>query len=231
MVNKNDHIQKLKQNLKEESQENYRLKRELMRAKSQVRAQQKELSQLKKTDTKKVPSFFKTQIATRELINETSYFKYIILSIKSTRFYGIWEKIFLFFRRFRLFSRLIKIITSIVLIIGTSTLFLLIGTILAAFFAPLILAAGFVYIISIIQRKRENSELRAALFNKNVCVFTPSKETSFKNYSYFKFMVTDYAQRENCASIVVSPTFGQGQDFMGKNFISQADMSVKMFIL
>jgi len=218
MSNDKMQLQKYKQNLREESQEIFRLKRELQKANSKIKTQQSTLNELKHVDDKKVPGFFRNQIAAQKNFKENSYFKYLLSSIKSNTYYGVGEKVFVISKRFRLVSRLFKTISYIVLIIETSTAFILIATILAAFLVPLLIATGIVYIVSVIRRKKKNVEMRNALFNKKVCVFMPGKNTSFNNYSYFKFMVESYAEKENCMSVVISPFFWSSVGFYRKTF-------------
>lgn len=150
-------------------------------------------------------------------LESSSYLKYIISRFKRASFYGIIKKISGGFRKFKLVSNIMRIISSAITLVGTGAFFIFISGV-SVFFIPItgILSAG-AYLASMLFRKSAFRKIEKRLDNKTILVFFPSSGRPFDKSSLFNRSLAKI-QSKDTFIIVVSPYFLSFKGFGGKRY-------------
>ena len=150
----------------------------------------------------------------------SSYFKYLLARFSAASVYFLIKKVTKGFRRFKLFSTVIRITSSVLTVLGTSAFFIFIsGTLI--FLIPLfILIGASTYLASMLFRKKAFRELKKALENKRVFVLFPSVGKSFETGSRFykSLDIISNETKKYTLIIIISPFLISGKGFGGKGY-------------
>ena len=150
----------------------------------------------------------------------SSYFKYLFARFSAASIYHFIKKVTKGFRRFRLFSSVLRITSYVLALLGTSAVFIFIsGTLI--FFIPLfILIGASAYLASMLFRKRAFRELDQKLEEKTLFVLLPSAGRPFEKGSILEKSLDIILRETNQDGfiIIVSPFLISERGFGGKGY-------------
>lgn len=150
-------------------------------------------------------------------LESSSYFKYLISRLKRASFYGIIKKIAGGFRKFKLVSTVMRVISSAITLIGTGAFFIFISGV-SVFFIPITgLFSATAYLASMLFRKNAFSAIEKRIGNKKILVFFPSSGRPFEKGSLFNRSLSNL-QNEDTFILIVSPYFSSAKGFGGKGY-------------
>lgn len=150
----------------------------------------------------------------------SSYIKYIFARVSSASIYSVFKKIISGFRKFKLVSTTIRVISSIIAILGTGAFFIFLsGTVI--FFIPfsgLLCAAA--YLTGMLFRKKAFKLLGSIMDGKDIFVFFPPMGRPFQKGSYFQKILTEVSHETdtNLFIVVISPYLISAKGFGGKGY-------------
>ncbi|MBQ8397054.1 MAG: hypothetical protein IJX53_02505 [Clostridia bacterium] len=139
-------------------------------------------------------------------LGQNSYFAYLLASLRATSLWGLWQQLLTAVRRWRLLSAILRWSTIILTWLETSAVFLLAVTALLAAGLPLLVGAGVMLSVGLLQHRRCNAALSAHLAGRHIYVCVAARG-ALEPDSYFHGMVRALADRADSAVIVVSPYF------------------------
>lgn len=166
-----------------------------------------------------------------------SYYRFIILNLKESKAYGIWERLLKYFRRFRLITSILKIVSYIITLIST-------GAFLISFLTVIIIAAPFALIAAligviysfwyrriIIQHLRESKDpknitvifLPANTPEQSSCSFTADTATKLSDLGDWVFIVRQLNSRFQNRSSRVFCINQQDYFFFNKHLFSNCE--------
>lgn len=151
------------------------------------------------------------------LINEKSYFGYLKKRFLTASFYSVWMRLLSYFRRFRLISTTVKIISWGLTIIGTSAFFLVVSASILILI-PFISFTFALFIASTaVRRRRLFSALKKRLSGGSVYVFFPSADHQFGRGTFFEKTVNIISNSTNGTNfiIIVSPYLISSRSILG----------------
>ena len=187
-----------------------------LRVYSSAKLLQKETNKEKSREKK----LFKDASLFSVAFTSSSYFKYILTRISAASLYSLCQKVAKGFRRFRLFSSIIRISSSVIAVLGTSAFFIFIsGTLI--FSIPLLLTiCAAAYASSMLFRKKAFKLLDKKLEDKVIFILFPSATRIFTRGSHLEkslFLISSHA-KGNAFTIVVSPFLISGKGFTDKKY-------------
>lgn len=133
--------------------------------------------------------------ARRRRFRTESYSAYIFDLIRGTEAFGLWERLLVIFRRFRLISTVIRVSTAVFAILQTGAFFIVIGGILLTLF-PLI-AAFFIlaFVRSLLTLRQRGRKLKSVISGNNICIFFfPRSFTGFDTAEETARIISDTGQ-------------------------------------
>ena len=150
-------------------------------------------------------------------LTSTSYVKYLSTRLSRASFYGLIKKISGGFRKFKLVSTIMRVLSSAVAFIGTGAFFIFVSGI-AIFFLPFVLLlCASIYLASMLFRKKAFRRLDEKLIHKNIFVFFPQSDRHFEKGSCFAKTLQMLSGHDNFL-IVVSPFFTSPDGFGGEGY-------------
>lgn len=150
----------------------------------------------------------------------SSYFKYLLARFSAASVYFLIQKITKGFRRFKLFSTVIRVTSSVIAILGTSAFFIFISGMLIFLIPLFLLICAAAYLTGMLFRKKAFKELDKALENKSVFILFPSKGKPFEKGSRFdkSLDIIPRGKEKDTLIITVSPFLISGKGFGGKGY-------------
>ena len=147
----------------------------------------------------------------------SSYIKYLISRITRASFYGIIQKAAGGFRKFKLVSNVMRVVSSSITLIGTGAFFIFISGV-SVFFVPLtaILSIG-AYLASMLFRKSAFRAIEKSLSQKSIIVLFPPSGRPFEKDSLFSRSLLRL-QNKDTFIIIVSPYFLSAKGFGEKGY-------------
>lgn len=171
-------------------------------------------------EKKRELKIFESVQSTAIALAASSYLKYIFTRISRAALYSLFKKIMSGFRKFKLVSTMIRIISSILAILGTGAFFIFIsGTVI--FFIPIfILLCAAAYVAGMLFRKKAFKLLEAILCGKNILVFFPPMGRAFQKSSCFQKTIELVSNETNIEnfSLIVSPHLISSKGLGGKGY-------------
>lgn len=159
------------------------------------------------------------EVRQSRLMSVKYYPRYLIELVKSTSFYNVYMRILAYFRRFRLFSTIFKVLTKIVIWAETSAVFIVSFSAVILIVLPV---TGVLFIASLLialfGSKKANERVADAVNGKKVYVFFGNRRQMKKNgaeSSFFYENVRSFAS-EGSVCLVVSPYFFRKSGFGGE---------------
>lgn len=196
-------IERLTRELNRERRENAKLRRQLAEARKKL-AEHPSSERLE-------PIFKHKQMTPRQaqeqMLSESSkragafsrpnYLMYLARLITTSSLYRIVNRLFLFFRRFRLANT----ITTIVLVVMTAA----VSAVYLMALPAALLVSGLFVIFGLLAAKRMNGKMKTALKGKHIRVVIPPDDLSLKDDSFLARSACAMAGQSNTTIILVSP--------------------------
>ena len=153
-------------------------------------------------------------------LTSSSYVKYLSLRLTHASFYGLIKKISGGFRKFKLISTVMRVLSSVITFIGTGAFFIFVSGVAIFFFPFVLLLCAAVYLASMLFRKKAFKRLEEHLNEKDIFVFFPTSGRPFEKGSCFEKTLHKVSKDTKDPSfvIVVSPFFIASHGFGGKGY-------------
>ena len=153
-------------------------------------------------------------------LTSTSYVKYLSLRLTHASFYGLIKKVSGGFRKFKLISTVMRVLSSVITFIGTGAFFIFVSGVAIFFFPFVLLLCAAVYLASMLFRKKAFKSLEEHLKEKDIFVFFPTAGRPFEKGSCFEKTLYKISKdtKDSSFVIVVSPFFIAPHGFGGKGY-------------
>lgn len=196
-------IERLTRELTRERRENAKLRRQLAESRKKL-AEHPSSERLE-------PIFKHRQMTPRQaqeqMLSESSkragafsrpnYLMYLARLITTSSLYRIVNRLFFYFRRFRL----VNTITTVVLVVMTAA----VSAVYLMALPVAFLASGLFVILGLLAARRMNGKMKTALSGKHIRVIIPPDDLSLKDDSFLIRSACSMAGQSNTAIILVSP--------------------------
>lgn len=144
-------------------------------------------------------------LSRREKFISGSYFSFIRITLRESNIYGIWERILIFFRRFKLITILTETLLTIITIISTSAFYLVFISLSLVALPFTATGIAFVYFRSLFGRKRILKETSQLLSTKGITViFMPSNHYD-KSTGAASCKMADHIAAQGDVVFIVAP--------------------------
>ncbi|MBQ8140126.1 MAG: hypothetical protein IJ038_00330 [Clostridia bacterium] len=220
-----------KQKIKELSEENKRLRREVDALKFELEdIQQKKAIRGGHDD---VRSAFDNQSLHSRLYSKRSYTSYLLGLISSTSVFRLYRKMIAFVKRYTFISTTLKILAYILTVLQSGTIFVL----AASFFVvslPFTFIVGYTaLVVAFFGNRRLKKKMSGLTRGKNITVLFPQKGRAFSESSYFAGMARDIAKDGENTVVIVSPYFFSSKGISGskKLFIAMREEGDNILII
>ena len=153
------------------------------------------------------------------LFSVKSFPRYVWHSVRESNFYRRARLLWISFRRYRLISRMITVISAILAVMGTGAA-MLVFLVIALLFLPIAtLLAGGTVLLGLFQRKKQNELLRKEVEDRTVYLFFPS---TIRTHSFFAYTARQLAQHPHSVVFIISPYSWSPRGVGGKAFYINA---------
>jgi len=180
-----------------------------------LRSEIKRLQRLTKTlsSTNRSPSESDSETQKRwndvkkesRLLSGGSYMKYTVSKITGGSVFSLWKQVSGYFRKFRLISTVMRVVSSLLTILGTGAFFIFVSGALVFIIPFFIIFSASLYVFGTVSRSKAFKELKARLEGKSVYVFFPQKGRPFEGGSCFKRTVGMISDENDSFTVIVSP--------------------------
>ena len=173
-----------------------------------------------RSENRREQKLFEIAQSTAVSLASSSYLKYVFAKISKAALYSLFKKILSGFRKFKLVSTIIRIISSALAILGTGAFFIFVSGTVIFFIPAFILLCASAYITGMLFRKKAFKLLGALLTDKTIFVFFPSAGKPFREGSYFRKSIISVSHDTDAKVIVliVSPYLVSTKGFGGKGY-------------
>jgi len=155
----------------------------------------------------------------RRLFTARSFPRYLWLSLRESDLYRRGYRFWVYFRRYRLISRIITVIAALLTVVGTGAA-LLILLLLALLILPIVfLPIGGTMLLGWFCRGHQNRILQAEVENHTVYLFFPSE---LREKSFAAMTMQQLAELPQCTVFVVSPYSWSTKGIGGNGFYLNA---------
>ena len=174
------------------------------------------------------PDSFLARANEAHLFRHRGYGGYLAELIRRNSVYRVWEKYVGYFRRLGLVSATFRIITYILVLVQTGTVFF-VAFVCFLIALPIFTAISLgTYLVANILVRRDNRRMSELCGCEHIYVFFPAKTQEFSRGNFWKRNVLLLAKRENSRVIIVSPYFFSGKGLSPKghfyfNFRKETD--------
>lgn len=141
------------------------------------------------------------------LLSSSTYLKYLISKTTGGSLFAFSKKAMGYFRKFKLVSTIMRIISSILAVIGTGAFFIFLSG-AVVFIIPFIVAfCVSIYFLGTVWRARAFKNIERSISGKDIYVFFPSRERPFCSGSAFRetLNIISNNTQNQIFTIVVSP--------------------------
>lgn len=165
----------------------------------------------------------------RRLFTARSFPRYLWLGLRESDLYRRGYRFWVYFRRYRLISRIITVIAALLTVVGTGAA-LLILLLLALLILPIVfLPIGGTMLLGWFRRGHQNRLLQTEVRDRTVYLFFPSE---IRAEGFSAATMRQLAQRPQCAVFVISPYAWSTKGLGGNGFYLNARCeSPHLFIL
>lgn len=162
------------------------------------------------------PDSFLRRANEAQLFEHEGYVHYLAALVRQNSLFRLWERLTGYLRRLGLVSVTVRILTYVLLLVQTGTVFFVL-LVLFLIALPALAAASFgIYLTARLLGRRDNKKIEALCKDKNIYVFFSTKAQEFSRGNFWKGNLLDLAERQNTLVIVVSPYFFSGKGFSEK---------------
>ena len=171
--------------IKSLKKENRVLRAEIKRLNQIIRANESELEP-RNSKSSRAMTLWQAQKKEAELLSSPTYLKYQISRITGGSLFAFSKKAMGYFRKFKLVSTFMRVISSALAIIGTGAFFIFISG-AVVFIVPFAVAfSAAIYFLGAVWRARAFRSINKAIKDRSVYVFFPSRDRPFRTSSAFK---------------------------------------------
>ena len=210
MAKKNTHVferfYNFEHTIRSLKKENLILRAEIKRLSQIIKANESELDPRQVKGSRNM-TLWQVQKKEAALLSSPTYIKYLISTITGGSLFALSKKAVGYFRKFKLASTFMRIISSALAIIGTGAFFIFISG-AVVFIVPFAVAfSAALYFLGAVWRTRAFKLIDKAIQNKAVYVFFPTREKPFQQGSAFRNTLNIISNDTESSSfiIVVSP--------------------------
>jgi len=190
--------------IRELTDENMRLNREIAFLKNELQRQKRSTRQLLHRKNK-VESAFLRQAKNESAFSQKEYFSYIRHSVKNASVFWIYAGIIDAVRRFTFVSTTIRILLFIFSFIQSGAVFIISTSAFLIALPFVFLFSGIGFMLTFMGSRKAIQKTRPLVKGKSVKVFFPAKRGAFNSESYFAGMVKDMAAQPNSLCVIVAP--------------------------
>lgn len=201
--------------IRELTNENMRLQREIVFLKNELQRQKRSTRQLLRRRDK-VESAFLRQAKDEGAFSQEKYFSYIRHSVKNASVFWIYAGIIDAVRRFTFVSTTIRILIFIISLIQSGAIFIISTSAFLIALPFVLLFSGVGFMLTLLGARKATQKARPLVKGKNVKVFFPVKRSAFDSESYFAGMVRDMASQPNSLCVIVAPGLFFSRGISGK---------------
>lgn len=152
----------------------------------------------------------------RRLLSHRFFIGYAYDLLRHTKLFLHWKELLSYFRKIRMVTWTIKIITFLFTVLQTGTLVLLSTVLFLVLLPILLLTLLCILLIATVQSRKSNRMMRTALQEKQIYVlFLPKDDCPF-----LKANARDLASNPNAAVLVISPYWIVGTGLFEHRFFS-----------
>lgn len=171
-------------------------------------------------DKRREVKLFDEALSFSVALASSSYLKYLLARLSAASVYSLIQKAIKGFRRFKLVSTVLRVISYILAVLGTSAFFLFISGALIFMIPLLLLICASAYLASMLFRKKAFKELARRVEGKRIFVLFPTAGKSFKNGSQFRKSLSIIKDNANNDALIitVSPFLLSSKGFGGKGY-------------
>lgn len=139
------------------------------------------------------------------LFSGGSYIKYTVSKITGGSVFSLWKQVSGYFRKFRLISTVMRVVSSLLTILGTGAFFIFISGALVFIIPIIVIFSASLYVFGTVSRSKAFKELKSQLDEKKVYVFFPQKGRPFESDSCFNRTIDMISCENDNFTIIVSP--------------------------
>lgn len=195
------------------------LKRQLNKERRKNRLLQEKLSRRIVSDTdlgEDVPDSFLSRANEALLFHHRGYVGYLVALIHRNSAYRLWQKCIGYFRRIRLVSITLRILSYVFLLLQTGTVFVIV-LLLLLIALPIVAAISLAaYLIALLLMRRDNKKMTTLCKATKIYVFFPERMQEFSRGNFWKGNILSFAKDPDACVIVVSPYIFSGKGLQEK---------------
>lgn len=195
----NERIRSLKKQLNKERRTNRLLRKRL-----------KEHADISNFE-KDVPESFLSRANEASLFSHERYMGYLAAVFRRKSAYRLWQKYVGYFRRVRLVSVILRILSYAFLLLQTGTVFVIVLLLLLIALPLLAVITLAAYLIALLLMRRDNQKISHLQKATKIYVFFPKRTDEFSRGKFWKENILSFTEDPNVSVVVVSPYF-----FLGK---------------
>lgn len=142
-----------------------------------------------------------------DYLAHASFIKYAMSKITGGSLYALYKKGLAYFRKFKLVSTVMRVISSIFAILGTGAFFIFLSGALIFIIPTVLLFCMGIYVINALARAKAFKRIKASIDEREIVVFFLPRERDGTRLSYFSKAVADTSRDTDRFVIIVSPYF------------------------
>ena len=170
-----------------------------------------------KTEDKMSPALF-ARAHTDALLSKRNYISYLSSLLQKTQFFHVWRYYTGIFRKFKLFSLLLRLYSYLLILLQFGTAFFVIVLGLLLLLPLLIFSVGSVLFSALLLYRRKNKSLAFLMQKKRVIVFFPTRDGELEHGDFWKAHINELSEQEETAILIVSPFFWSAKGLTGRRF-------------
>ena len=201
--------------IRELTEENMRLHREIAFLKNELQGQKSSAKRLLKRRDK-ISSLFIRQAQNESTFSEENFLSYAKNLIKNASVFWVYSSIIDTVRRFTFISTTIRILIFILSFVQSSAIFIIWTSALIISLPFVFLFTGIGLMLTFLGSRNAIIKARPIVKGRQVTVFFPAKKSAFAENSYFSGMVNETAAKSNSLCVIVSPGLFFSRGIYGK---------------
>lgn len=190
-----------------------KLKQENQRLKKEIRVLKEELAQgetLHASSSDDSVIALEKHAKNERLFSKKRYVSYVYHLIRNTSVFSLYSRMIRFVRRYTFLRTTLKIITAILAILETSTVFVLATSFFIVSLPFTILISYSALLFSFFRGRSVRKTVEGMVQNKKIVIFFPPKGYDKNSNSFFCGMAREEAKRDDHFCVIVSPYFFKG---------------------
>lgn len=195
------------------------LKKQLNKERRKNRILREKLDRRVVSDTdlgEDAPDSFLSRASEALLFHHKGYVGYLAALVRRNSAYRLWQKYAGYFRRIRLVSVTLRILSYVFLLLQTGTVFVIVLLLLLITLPVLAAVTLIAYLIALLLMRRDNQKMSTLCKSTKIYVFFPRRTEEFSRGNFWKGNILTLAKDPNTRVIVVSPYVFSGKGIVEK---------------